>query len=50
MSRKKFPSDLNTTTVRVKRTLHKEISKTAQRQKKTIETCVDVALTAAVRK
>jgi len=46
--RKKFPSDKNTTTVRVSRSLHKRIKVAAKNDKRTVEGFVDVKMTAAL--
>jgi len=46
--RKKFPSDKNTTTVRVSRALHKRIKVAAKIDKRTVEGFVDVKMTAAL--
>ena len=46
--RKKFPSDKNTTTVRVSRALHRRIKVAAKNDKRTVEGFVDVKMTAAL--
>ena len=48
MSRKKFPSDKTTTTVRVSRVLHKRVKEAAKKDRRTVEGFVDVALTSAL--
>jgi predicted HicB family RNase H-like nuclease len=49
MPRKRYPSDRNTTTVRVTRKLHREVRKAAKKENVCIEEFVDIALTDAVQ-
>ena len=48
MSRKAYPSDKNTTTVRVSKPLHRLVKAAAKKDNRTVEGYVGIALNAAV--